>query len=88
MLNVVRSLAQQLADKNITVNNISVGTIYTDRNTEVLKDDEYHQKTKSAIPMGRIGNPEDCVGAVLMLASEAGNYITGDNIHVDGGKFL
>ncbi len=86
--NVVKSLATQLADKNITVNNVPVGTIYTDRNTEVLKNEEYHQKVKSDIPVGFIGVPDDCVAGVLLLASEEGRYITGENIHIDGGKFL
>lgn len=88
ILNVVQSLAIQLADKNITVNNVPVGTIYTDRNVDALKDDEYHKKVKNDIPMKRIGNPEDCVDAVLMLASEGGRYITGENLHIDGGKFI
>lgn len=88
MHNVVKSLALQLAQSNITVNNVPVGTIYTDRNTEVLKDQEYHEKVKASIPMGRIGEPEDCVGAVLMLSSEEGRYITGENLHIDGGKFI
>lgn len=88
MLNMVQNLALQLADKNITVNNIAVGTIYTDRNVEVLKDAEYHTKIKSLIPMGRIGNPEDCVDPVLMLSSDGGSYITGEDLHVDGGKYI
>ncbi len=85
MLNVVQSLALQLAESNITVNNVPVGTIYTDRNTEALSDEEYHQKVKNNIPMKRIGNPEDCVAGVLMLASDEGRYITGENLHIDGG---
>lgn len=88
MLNIVQSLALQLAEHNITVNNVPVGTIYTDRNVEALSDAAYHQKVKEDIPMKRIGNPEDCVDAVLMLSSESGSYITGENLHIDGGKFI
>lgn len=88
VLNMVQSLAIQLADKNITVNNVAVGTIYTDRNTEALSDEAYHQKVKNDIPTGFIGKPEDCVGGVLLLASEEGRYITGENLHIDGGKFM
>ena len=86
--NIVLSLAQQLACKNITVNNVAVGTIYTDRNTEALSDDEYHTKVKNDIPVKFIGEPEDCVAGVLMLSSEEGRYITGEDLHIDGGKFM
>jgi len=86
--NVVKSLALQLAEKNITVNNVPVGTIYTDRNIEALADEDYHKIVKESIPMKKIGEPEDCVGAVLMLSSEEGKYITGENLHIDGGKFI
>lgn len=87
-LNIVRNLAVQLADKNITVNNVPMGTIYTDRNAEVLKNEEYHKKVKNDIPMKYIGEPEDCVAGVLLLSSDEGRYITGENLHIDGGKFM
>lgn len=86
--NVVKSLALQLAGDNITVNNIAVGTIYTDRNAEVLRDTAYHEAVRKNIPVGWIGDPHDCTGTVLLLSSDAGRYITGENIHIDGGKFL
>jgi len=86
--NVVQSLAMQLAPENITVNNIAVGTIYTDRNSEVLKDVAYFERVRNDIPLKCIGEPSDCVGTVLMLSSNAGRYITGENIHIDGGKFI
>lgn len=85
---VVRNLALQLAPEHITVNNLAVGTIYTDRNEAVLADAAYLRQVESSIPTGFIGQPEDCVGAALLLADEAGRYITGENIHIDGGKFI
>lgn len=85
--NVVQNLAIQLAPEHITLNNISVGTIYTDRNSQALENAQYHQKVKNDIPMRRIGVPADCVGTVLMLCSDAGSYVTGEDIHIDGGKF-
>lgn len=84
--NAVQSIALQLADKNITVNNVSVGVVNTDRNSEVLKNEEYYNTVKNRNPVKFIGEPEDCVSSVLMLASKSGRYITGDNIHVDGGR--
>lgn len=86
--NMVKSLALQLAPDHITVNNIAVGVIQTDRNAQVLKNTEYYEQVRSSIPLKRIGEPNDCVGSFLMLASDAGSYITGENLHVDGGKFL
>lgn len=86
--NMVQSLALQFADKNITINNVAPGVIYTDRNTEALKDVEYMKKIINDIPMHRIAKPCECAGAVLMLASDSGAYITGENLYVDGGKFI
>jgi NAD(P)-dependent dehydrogenase (short-subunit alcohol dehydrogenase family) len=86
--NIVQSLALQLAKENITVNNLAVGTIYTDRNKDVLKDAEYLKKVENDIPVGFIGEPRDCAGMALLLASEEGRYITGEDIHIDGGKFI
>ena len=88
VVNMVQNLALQLAKDNITVNNVAPGTIYTDRNTAVLSNDEYKQRVIDDTPVGFIGEPEDCVGATLMLASDMGRYITGENLFVDGGKFI
>lgn len=86
--NIVQSLALQLAEKNITVNNVAVGTIYTDRNKAALSDEIYHEKVKNDIPVRYIGEPEDITGGVLLLASDEGRYITGEDLHIDGGKFI
>ena len=53
-----------------------------------LTDDEQRKAVEAVIPMGRFGTPEDCVGAVLMLCSEQGAYITGTDIVIDGGMRL
>lgn len=86
--NVVISLARQLAEKNITVNNVSVGTIHTDRTAGALQNEAIFQREMGNIPVKFIGEPEDCVAGVLWLASHEGRYTTGDNIHIDGGKFM
>ncbi len=83
---MARSLAVQLAGKGITVNNLAPGAIHTDRNTEVLSDASYRQKVIDSIPVGFIGETKDCVGAALLLCSDAGRYITGESLIVDGGK--
>ena len=84
--NVSQSIALQVAGENITVNNLAIGTICTDRNSAFLSDEQYCEKVRNDIPMKRFGQPRDCVGVALMLCSEDGSYITGENICVDGGK--
>lgn len=87
-LTMVTSLAIQLAPYGITVNNIAPGTVFTDRNTEALSDREYYEKVRSGIPVGFIANPEDCAGVALLLSSQNGRFITGENIFVDGGTHI
>ena len=86
--NMVLSLAPQVAEYGITVNNVAPGVIYTDRNVEALSDPEYAKKVADSIPVGFYGEPEDCAGIVSLLCSDEGRYITGQNIFVDGGKGL
>lgn len=87
-LNMVRNLAKQLGKHNITVNNLAPGVIVTDRNRDALADPEYHQIVLDQIPVGFFGEAEDCVGALLLLCSDAGQYITGIDLFVDGGMQL
>ncbi len=84
--NMMRSLSLQLAKDGITVNNVAPGVINTDRNIAALSDPEYAKKVTDSIPIGFYGEPEDCAGIVALLCSDAGRYITGQNIFVDGGK--
>ena len=83
---MVKSLSLQLAEDGITVNNIAPGVIYTDRNVAVLSDPDYAKKVTDSIPVKYYGKPDDCAGIVRLLCSEAGRYITGQSIFVDGGK--
>lgn len=85
---MVKNLAKQLAGNHITVNNIAPGVIATPRNEEALNDKEYADIMLGKIPLGYAGLAKDCVGAVMLLASEEGRYITGANINVDGGMSL
>ena len=84
--NMVRSLALQLAEYGITVNNVAPGVLNTDRNVEALSDRVKTQKVCDSIPVGFYGTPEECVGIVSLLCSDQGRYITGQSIFVDGGK--
>ena len=84
--NMMQSLSLQLAKDGITVNNLAPGVIITDRNKDALSNIEYMKKITDSIPLGFLGEPEDCAGIVSLLCSEEGRYITGQNIFVDGGK--
>ncbi|MBE5740832.1 MAG: SDR family oxidoreductase, partial [Clostridiales bacterium] len=88
VMKFVEIIAKQVAPFGVTVNNVSPGAIATPRNESVYNDEEKRKAVEKCIPMGRFGTPEDCVGAVLMLCSEQGNYITGTDIIIDGGMRL
>ena len=81
-------LARQVAAEGITVNNIAPGVFNTDRNRECLADPVYGPRVTAAIPMHDYAVPEDAAGTALLLASDAGRYITGATIAVDGGLSL
>lgn len=87
-MSLVRSLARQLASSGITVNNLAPGVILTDRNVSALADEAYAGRVRDGIPCAFFGEPQDCAGAALLLCSDAGRYITGQNLYVDGGMSL
>jgi len=78
-----RSLATEVATRNITVNCISPGFINTNM-LDSIEQDRLESMTKN-IPCGRVGEPKDVANAVFFLASEESSYITGQVIHVNGG---
>lgn len=85
---LVLGLARQLAPHGVTINNLAPGVIRTDRNSAALADAGYAEKVRAAIPAGFFGESADCAGAALLLCSDAGRYITGQNLFVDGGLGL
>lgn len=82
---LVLGLAATLAPRGVTINNLAPGVIATDRNADALSDPDYAAKVRAAIPCGFFGEPTDCAGAALLLCSDAGRYITGQTLFVDGG---
>tara|TARA_B100000886_G_scaffold169990_1_gene116381 strand:- start:142 stop:885 length:744 start_codon:yes stop_codon:yes gene_type:complete len=86
LLGFTKSLARELASRNITVNTISPGFIETDM-TKKLTDDQQKTITKS-IPLSRLGSSDDVANLVLFLASDKASYITGENINVNGGLYM
>jgi gluconate 5-dehydrogenase len=83
--NLTRALARDLAKDNITVNLIAPGYFDTYRNRDDFPDAQAKIDRAKWIPMARIGEPRDAGGLALLLASDAGAYITGQTIFVDGG---
>ena len=81
-----RSLAKELGPRNITVNTISPGFINTDM-TKSLSDAN-RDMILSQVPLGRLGEPEEIAEVVNFLSGDAGAYITGENIHVNGGMYM
>jgi 3-oxoacyl-[acyl-carrier protein] reductase len=81
-----KSLAREIGSRNITVNTVSPGFIDTDM-TKELGDDQKKALT-GQIPLGRLGSAEDIAAAVVFLASPSAAYITGENIHVNGGMYM
>ena len=85
--NMVRNWAKELAPRGITVNAIAPGVIRTRLHEQFTPPDEY-RKLIDRIPLGRDGQPEDCVGAVLLLAGEAGSFVTGQILEINGGMAM
>lgn len=86
LIGLTKSLAQEMASRNVTVNAVAPGYIQTDM-TKVLPDD-VKEKILAGVPLGRIGKPEDIAAAVKFLASEDASYITGQVIAVNGGMYM
>ena len=86
LLGFTKSLAKEVASRNITVNTISPGFIDTDM-TKKLKNAQKDILIKS-IPLGRMGLGSELANAVAFLASDKASYITGENINVNGGLYM
>ena len=86
LIGLTKSLSQELATRNITVNCIAPGFIETPM-TEKL-DDNRKDRIISSIPANRIGTPKDLSSAVIFLASQESSYITGQTIHINGGLYM
>ena len=82
---LTKALAVEWAKYNIRVNAIAPGYIRTEMTRPLYEDEEFSRFAVSRTPAGRWGEPEDLVGPMVMLASEAGGFVTGQVIYVDGG---
>ena len=87
VISMTKSLAVELASDGILVNCVAPGWVATDMTRETLLGPE-REAILSAIPLGRVGTPEEIAGAVLFLASELATFVTGEILNVNGGAVL
>jgi 3-oxoacyl-[acyl-carrier protein] reductase len=83
---MTRALARELGSRNITVNCVAPGFIATDMTASL--PEEQHKALMTQIPLGQLGQPADIAHAVAYLASPQAGYVTGQELHVNGGMFM
>jgi 3-oxoacyl-[acyl-carrier protein] reductase len=86
LIGLTKALAQEMASRGITVNAVAPGYIATDMTAALAE--EVRQRILAAVPLGRMGRPEDIAAAVKFLASEDAAYITGQVLAVNGGMYM
>ncbi|QDF66847.1 3-oxoacyl-ACP reductase FabG [Shewanella sp. SNU WT4] len=86
LIGFTKSLAREVASRNITVNAIAPGFIQTDMTDELTL--EQQQAIMSQVPMARLGQAQEIANAVVFLASDSAAYITGETLHVNGGMYM
>ena len=84
-IQMVKNIAVEYGQYNIRANSIAPGLIRTDFAKGLWENPVIHDNYTSTHPMRRIGEPDEVAGAAIMLASDAGKYINGQTIIVDGG---
>ena len=86
---ITKTLARELASKGVRLNTVCPGLTETNMLTEFMKGagnpDKLAEAYRRAVPIGRLGKPEDIPGAVLFLSSDDANFITGQTLSVSGG---
>jgi len=86
ILGFTKSLAKEIASRNVTVNAVAPGFIDTDM-TRALNDEQRTALT-AQVPMARLGSVDDIAAAVLFLCGPGASYITGETLHVNGGMYM
>jgi NAD(P)-dependent dehydrogenase (short-subunit alcohol dehydrogenase family) len=85
---MTKSFAQELAPDNIQVNAIAPGFIKTKFSQALWDNEDINQRLIERTPAGRMGEPEELVGAAVFLASDESSFMTGDTLIIDGGVTL
>ncbi len=86
MIGMSKSLAAEVASRNITVNCVAPGFIETPM-TDVLNEKQ-RESILGAVPVGRLGTPQEIASSVVYLASDEAAYVTGQTLHVNGGMAM
>ncbi len=86
VIGFTKSLAQEVANRNVTVNAVAPGFIDTDMTRKL--NEQQQQAVLGQIPMARMGQASEIASAVAFLASEEAAYITGETLHVNGGMYM
>jgi 3-oxoacyl-[acyl-carrier protein] reductase len=84
LIGFTKSLAREIASRNVTVNAIAPGYVETAMTAALTADQR--EKLLAVVPLGRMGTPEDVAGGVMYLVSEEAGYVTGQAIGIDGGS--
>ena len=85
MAMLIKQHAMELAPEGITVNGVAPTFVYTDMIRHVMDNPGFRSELLERIPLGRIADPRDVVGAVLFFCSDASGFVTGQTLYVDGG---
>ncbi len=86
IVGLTKSMARELAPRNVTVNAVAPGYIVTDMTSEL--SDDIQAAIRAQIPLGSLGQPEDVAGVVAFLAGDDAAYMTGQTLHVNGGMYM
>ncbi|MBV8207571.1 MAG: SDR family oxidoreductase [Acidobacteria bacterium] len=88
IISMVKGLSTELAPEGIRVNCVAPGWVATDMSAPVMADGEYKKRVFAAIPLGRIGTPEEIAAPILFLCTPHAGFITGEVFNVNGGAVL
>ena len=83
-----KTLAYEFSKQGILVNTVSPGVIFTDETAPSLTDKELYRRCIEAVPIKRIGEPEEVAKVVSFLCSDDASYVNGTTIYVDGGSLI
>lgn len=86
LIGFTKSLAREVASRQITVNAVAPGFIQTDMTDELTADQQ--SSIMAQVPMARLGSVQEIANAVIFLASDSASYITGETLHVNGGMYM